>query len=175
MNLRSPFLWTFLAVLVRFGNASANEVKVYLDETRTEYIVAEKLDCKVYEGKRGITIGFKAATCFFSFGPEFNLGGSRSIAWDAAVQQIIARYKELCTRFNSGAITMMEYEERLEKIDSISKEALLLQERMNDKVKKESKEAFNELDSEVGGGQKIDTVEVGRAIDSLTIKIGDLP
>jgi len=174
VNLLALFLGAVLLVLILFGDGFA-EVKIYLDETRTQYVMAEELDCKVYEGKRGITIGFKAATCFFSFGPEFNLGGNRSIAWDSAVQQIIARYKELCTRFNSGSISMKEYEDRLEKIDNISKEALLLQEQMNDKVKKQSKEAFNELEDEVGGGQTVDNIEVGRAIDSLTIKVGDLP
>jgi len=136
-------------------------------------VMADELDCKVYEGSKGITIGFKASTCFFNFGPEFSLGGRQSIAWDAAVQQIIARYKELCTRFNSGAITMKEYEARLEKIDSISKEALLLQERMNDKVKQESKDAFSELEGEVGT-KKLDHIEVGSAIDSIGTRIDTL-
>ena len=153
-----------------YGRADA-KIKVYLDETKKEYLAVSKLDCKVYEGRAGITIGFKAGNMLFSVGPEITLGKQNAIKWDVLVQGIIARYKELCSRFNSGAMTMKSYEERLDKIDSLAREALLYQEKMNQRVKDESKSAFKELDKETRGDDAVISDRVGKEIDDINSKV----
>lgn len=124
------------------------KVKVYLDESRENYIMAEELDCDVYEENNGIGIGFKLGAFLFNIGPEITFGKTNGIEWDEMVQGIIARYKELCIRFNSGAVTLEEYKERIKEIDQIAKEALALQEKILDRVEDQSKEAFKELNRE---------------------------
>ncbi len=156
-----------------YGRAGA-KIKVYLDETKTEYLKVSKLDCKVYEGRAGITIGFKAGNMLFSFGPEVTLGKQNAIKWDVLVQGIIARYKELCSRFNSGAMTMKSYNERLDKIDSLAREALLYQEKMVQRVKDQSKDAFRELDKETKGEDAVISDRVGKEIDDIHRKVEGL-
>jgi len=151
------------------------DVKIFLDETRTNYLMVDELDCNVYEGKGGITIGFKAGNMLFSIGPEFTLGKKNSIIWDRMVQGIIVRYKELCTRFNSGAITMKEYKERIKEIDAIAKEALEFQEKMIKRVKEESKDAFKELERETKGEDFITPEKISENIEDIGMKIRNLP
>ena len=168
-SLEVSIIFIFVAYEVAYS-----AVKIYLDESREEYIMADELNCKVYEGKTGLSIGFKGSTLFFDVGPEFKLGGTNNIEWDRAVQGIIARYKELCTRFNSGAITMKEYNERLEQIDKISKEALELQERVVKGVKMESKDAFGELEMETKDRKSATPYNISRSIDNINKKLIDL-
>ena len=111
----------------------------------------------------------------FSIGPEFTLGKKNSIIWDRMVQGIIVRYKELCTRFNSGAITMKEYKERIKEIDAIAKEALEFQEKMIKRVKEESKDAFKELARETKGEDFITPEKISEKIEDIGMKIRNLP
>jgi uncharacterized membrane protein (DUF106 family) len=167
----SIILYCFILIPV-FAYA---DVKIYLDETRTNYVMADELDCSVYEGKGGITIGFKAGNMLFSIGPEFTVGKKNSIIWDRMVQGIIVRYKELCTRFNSGAITMKEYKERIKEIEAIAKEALEFQEKMIKRVKEESKDAFKELERETKGEDFITPEKISENIEDIGMKIRNLP
>jgi hypothetical protein len=150
------------------------DVKIYLDETRKEYVTVDELDCKVYEGKNGLTIGFKAGTYFFGIGPEFSIGQKNQINWDQTVQGIIVKYKELCTRFNTGAMTMKEYSERIKEIDAIAKDAMEFQEKITDRMKKRSDGMLSELDSETGKGKKSED-EIGRRIQEIGLKVEKLP
>jgi len=167
----SSILFCFILIPV----FAYSDVKIYLDETRTNYVMADELDCSVYEGKGGITIGFKAGNMLFSIGPEFTLGKKNSIIWDRMVQGIIVRYKELCTRFNSGVITMREYKERIKEIEAIAKEALEFQEKMIKRVKEESKDAFKELERETKGEEFITPEKISEKIEDIGMKIRNLP
>jgi hypothetical protein len=164
-----------LCCLILIPIFAYGDVKIYLDETRTTYVMANELDCRVYEGKGGITIGFKAGNMLFSIGPEFTVGKKNSIIWDTMVQGIMVRYKELCTRFNSGAITMKEYKERIKEIDLIAKEALEFQEKMVRKVKEESKESFKELERETKGEEFMTAEKITEIIEDIDMKIRNLP
>ncbi|MBI4681582.1 MAG: hypothetical protein HY757_00530 [Nitrospirae bacterium] len=150
------------------------KVKIYLDDSRTEYIKVDTLDCNVYEGKAGITIGFKAGNMLFSIGPEVTLGQKNSIKWDRMVQEIIARYKELCTRFNSGSITMKGYKERLKEIDGIAMEAAEFQEKILGRVRDQSKEAFNELAKDTRGEDALINDRIDKDIDDISKKVDSL-
>jgi hypothetical protein len=173
--MRRVFKSLIMVALLCISDPVDGEVKVYLDETRTEYIMADDLDCNVYEDRGGITIGFKAGNMLFSIGPEFTVGKKNSIIWDRMVQGIIVRYKELCTRFNSGAITMKEYKERIKEIDAIAKEALEFQEKMIKRVKEESKGAFKELARETKGEDFITPEKISQKIEDIGMKIRNLP
>lgn len=151
------------------------KVRIYLDETRTKSVVTSELDCKVYEGKTGLTIGFKADVLGISVGPQVTLGGSHAIQWDKAAQDLIAKYKELCTRYNAGAVTMKEYNERLEKLDNIAKEMADLQEKIMQRVKAESKEAFGELDKETKGSKpEMSKEEISEKVNEISRKLDSI-
>ena len=170
--------WTFIGLLISSllgvpGYAGA-EVKIYLDEERTRYVMAEELDCNVYEEDNGITIGFKLGNMLFGFGPELKIGGKNRIKWEKTTHAIIARYKELCARFNSGSITMKEYNDRISEIDKIAKDALEFQENQKKRVRRQASDAFDALKAETedGGGLTPDIIS-GR-LDDIGLKVRGL-
>ena len=69
----------------------------------------ETLDCRVYDTRSAsITLGFKAGNFLFEVGPEVTFGVAQGIAWDKIVQGLIARYVELCPRYNGGLVSEAE-------------------------------------------------------------------
>ena len=147
--------------------ALAGQVRIY-DEDTKEYIMADKMDCRVHKSKSGVTLGLKGGNFLFSFGPEITLGGEAKIKWEEAVQALVVRYEELCSRFNTGLLSKQEYEKRLEQINNISKEAFEFQEAKLKKVRDRAKDAFKDLDKETGrGGDE----EVERTIVIIAEKV----
>ena len=123
------------------------KVKLYLDESRTKHIMVEEQDCSVYQSKDGIiTLGFKAGGLLFNFGPELSFGKDTGINWTNLTQRLVARYLELCTRFNTGSITKSEYEKRLEKIEAIETKAFKLYQQVMEETRKRQERIFEELD-----------------------------
>lgn len=131
--------------------ALADEIKIFLDESHTKFIMVQQQDCFVHKSKDGrITLGFKAGGLFWGMGPEISFGNREGIEWDVTVQGLIARYQELCSRFNTGSLTKQEYESRLKKIEAIEHEAYTLyQEFLKAKTQKRQ-DVFDELDRETG-------------------------
>jgi len=170
-----PLLVLSIIVFLFSAYTADAAVQVYLDETRTQYTMADKLDCNIYEGKAGVTIGLKAGNLLFGVGPEFTIGKTNSIHWDSMVQGIVVRYKELCTRFNSGAISMKEYNERIKQIDVIAKEAVELQERMMKRIKQQSDDAFRELEEETGKDRRLNPDETSKEIEKINLDLSKLP
>ena len=147
--MKIVFVFNILLLMILIpSTVHAEKVKLNLDDTRTDYVMANKMDCRVHKTKKGMAIGFKAGSLLFGVGPEVTLGGEAKVAWDKAVQGIIARYEELCARFNTGMITKKEYDERLNEIDAIAEEAMDFQVSRIDKVRQRSEDVFKELDSE---------------------------
>lgn len=150
----------------------AAKVKIYNDESKTDFVMANKMDCRIHNSKRGITIGFKAGNLLFGVGPEVTFGGERGIRWEKTVQGIITRYKELCARFNTGTITQEEYEQRIGEIDAIAKEAMDFERNAVKRLKQRSNEAFSELDAELTKAPSVGYVdngieEIGRKVSGL--------
>lgn len=131
--------------------AQADQVRVY-DEDKNGYVMADKMDCRVHKSKGGVTLGLKGGNLLFSFGPEITLGGEARVKWEEAIQALVVRYEELCSRFNTGLLSKQEYEKRLEEINNVSKEAFEFQETKLKKVRDRAKDAFKELDKETGRG-----------------------
>ena len=137
-----------VAVFLLFqASIAAAEFKLYLDDSRTEHIMVEEQDCSVYKSENGkITLGFKAGGLFFGIGPEVSFGKESGINWDKLTQRLVARYLELCTRFNTGSISKSEYDKRLKKIEAIETEAYKLYQKVIEEAAKRKDRIFEELD-----------------------------
>ena len=123
------------------------EIKLYLDESRTKHIMVEEQDCSIYQSKDGnITLGFKVSGLLFGIGPEISFGNDTGINWGELSQRLVARYLELCTRFNTGSITKSEYDKRLEKIEAIETKAYKLYQQVIEETRKRRDKIFEELD-----------------------------
>ena len=146
---------------------SADQIKLYLDNTRTKHVMVEQQDCSVHKSEDGhITLGFKIGNFLFGIGPEISFGKKIGIDWDHTVQGLIARYQELCARFNTGSITKQEYEERLAKIETVEKEAYELYQEFLRKKARRKQDAFDELDRETRS-----TKAIKKAYDRINRKI----
>jgi hypothetical protein len=154
-------------VLLISTPVSADQIKLYLDNTRTEYVMAEQQDCSVHKSVDGrITLGFKVGNFLFGVGPEISFGKKTGIDWDHTVQGLIARYQEVCARFNTGSITKQEYDERLVKIENVEKEAYNLYQVFLKKKARRKQDVFDELDRATDNTQSIK-----RSYDRINRKI----
>jgi len=145
----------------------ADQIKLYLDNTRTKHIMVEQQDCSVHKSEDGrITLGFKVGNFLFGAGPEISFGKKTGIDWDQTVQGLIVRYQELCARFNTGSISKQEYEERLAKIETIEEEAYELYQEFLKKKARRKQDAFDELDRETRNSESIK-----KAYDRINSKI----
>lgn len=142
------FLILSLQVLLLFEVSIATAgFKLYLDDSRTESIMVEEQDCSVYKSENGkIVLGFKAGGLFFGIGPEITFGKDSGIDWDNLTQRLVARYLELCTRFNTGSISKSEYDKRLKKVEAIETEAYKLYQKVLEETAKRKDRIFEELD-----------------------------
>ena len=164
-----PHIKFILAGLVIFmpSLVYADQIKLYLDNTRTKHIMVEQQDCSVHKSEDGrITLGFKVGNFLFGAGPEISFGKKTGIDWDQTVQGLIVRYQELCARFNTGSISKQEYEERLAKIETIEEEAYELYQEFLKKKARRKQDAFDELDRETRNSESIK-----KAYDRINSKI----
>ena len=138
----------FVALLILFkSSTAAAEFKLYLDDSRTKYIMVEEQDCSVYETEEGkIGLGFKVGGLFFGIGPEISFGKDSGIDWGNLTQRLVARYLELCTRFNTGSISKSEYDQRLRKIETIETKAYELYQKIIEETAKRKDKLFEKLD-----------------------------
>jgi hypothetical protein len=146
MNLKVCKVLICIVVMFFDVTTAKAEFKVYLDESRTDYVMVERQDCSVYKAKDGIKLGFKAGNILFSVGPEITFGSESGIDWSGLTQKLIAQYMELCTRFNTGSIVKSEYDKRLKKIDSLEVEATKLYQKIITDAVKRTDQLFDELD-----------------------------
>jgi chaperonin cofactor prefoldin len=150
----------FVTVLFTPAQSFAGKFKLYLDDTRTEHLLVEKQDCSVHKTKDGkITLGFKAGNFLMSVGPEVTFGRKVGIDWHRTAQGLIARYQELCSRFNTGSLSKAEYEKRLKEIEKIDKDALNLYQNFLVERERQKKDLFNELDAEASNFSKMSSIK----------------
>ena len=146
--MKSIFKILLITLIISLDPSSVMaEIKLYLDESRTKHIMVEEQDCSIYQSKDGkITLGFKASGLLFGIGPEISIGNDKGINWGELSQRLVARYLELCTRFNTGSITKSEYDKRLEKIEAIETKAYKLYQQVIEETRKRRDKIFEELD-----------------------------
>ena len=148
MKINSYIIST-VAVFVLFCPLVAEaDFKLYLDDSRKAHIMVEKQDCSVYKSEDGkITLGFKAGGLFFGIGPEITFGNESGINWNNLTQRLVARYLELCTRFNTGSISKAQYDKRLKTIETVETKAYKLYQKMLEETSKRKEKMFKELDA----------------------------
>ncbi len=140
----------------------------------------EQLDCEVYEREKyGVTAGFSVGNLLLSAGPEVTLSYEQGIAWDKVVQGLIARYVEVCTRYNAGMVSAEQYAQRVKEIETIHQEAQRYEQQMLKATRGRANDAFAELDNMLpsqgreqqpkGGGKSI-----AQGLKVLGTRIDDL-
>tara|TARA_Y100001934_G_C12038939_1_gene625077 strand:- start:297 stop:758 length:462 start_codon:yes stop_codon:yes gene_type:complete len=144
----NPCIIAAVAVFILFHPLVAEaKFKLYVDDSRKKYIMVEEQDCSVYRSEDGkISLGFKAGGLFFGIGPEITFGKEYGINWNNLTQRLVARYLELCTRFNTGSISKAEYDKRLKTIETIETKAYELYKKMLEETTKRNEKMFKELD-----------------------------
>lgn len=111
----------------------------------------EKLDCSVYETKTvNFSVAFKVAQFFFNVIPEVGYSKRTGVAWDKVVHGTIARYVELCNRYNAGLVSKAEYEARLKDIEALYKETQEMEAKLYEATRQRAKTAGDELDEVFG-------------------------
>jgi len=121
----------------------------------------EKMDCRVYETKStSFGVGLKFGAMLLpllgplspsaSVTPLVNFDQKTGVAWDKAVHGIIARYVELCSRYNAGLVSKEEYDARLKEIEGLYKEAQGLEAKLLEETRSHARQAADELSKELG-------------------------
>lgn len=124
---------------------------ILAEQARAGEPPSEKLDCRVYDKKTSkIGLGFKVASFLFKAGPEISYDAQQGVTWDRTVQSFIVRYVELCERYNGGLVTKSDYDQRLNQMEGIYKEAQQVESKLYETTRNRAKESSNELDELVG-------------------------
>jgi hypothetical protein len=95
--------------------------------------------------------------------------------WDKSVHHMVAQYKELCSRFNSGGISQAAYDQRVAEIDQLWAEAQGIRQNALEVIRGHGQESFNELDRSSGdtpASLDESRQRVVGAIDALVLKLG---
>ena len=110
-----------------------------------------KLDCRIYETKKfDTTIAVQAAQFFFSLSPSIGFSRETGVAWDKVAHGTIARYVELCTRYNAGLVSKEEYEARVRDIDGVYREAQAIEAKHFETTRNRAKGASDDLERTLG-------------------------
>jgi hypothetical protein len=134
----------------------------------------KKMDCRVYETKTtsfGMGLRFGAMLLplvgpFVSATPMAGFDQKTGVTWDKAVHGLIARYVELCNRYNAGLVEKAEYETRLHEIEGLYKEGQGLEPKLFEATRSHAQEAAAELSQELGRKKtsQVETVAAGRQL-----------
>ena len=102
----------------------AGSLKLYDDDSKTTFTMVEPMDCSILKTTaNGVTLGFKFGAAFIGVGPEITFCEREQVKWEEAVQGLMVQYKELCARFNTGAISQKGYETRIRELDAAYQKA----------------------------------------------------
>jgi len=117
----------------------------------------EKMDCRIYETKTssfGLGVRFGAMLLPLlgplspsaSAAPTVTFDRKTGVAWDKTVHGLVARYVELCTRYNAGLVTKQEYEARMKEIEGIHKDMAGLESKVFEETRGHAQSAQQDLD-----------------------------
>ncbi|MFZ3013042.1 MAG: hypothetical protein WA045_04980 [Nitrospira sp.] len=136
-----------------------------------------KLDCSIYETKEtNFGLAFKVAHFLFNTGPEFSFSRKTGVAWDKVIHGTIARYVELCNRYNAGLVTKAEYEARMKEIESLYKETKEMEAKLYAATRQRARDAGDELDDMLGRSRKTTNPKAGleASVESLAERVEQL-
>ncbi|MBP8116156.1 MAG: hypothetical protein KAY09_00360 [Nitrospira sp.] len=138
---------------------------------------ATKLDCSVYETKSmNVSAAFTVAHFIFNIIPSIGFSRTTGVAWDKVVHGTIARYVELCNRYNAGLVDKAEYEARLKEIEALYKETKDMEEKLFAATRLRAKNSVDELDEMLGRKRKPTTLppELEASVKALAEKVDGL-
>ena len=138
---------------------------------------ATKLDCSVYETKSmNVSAAFTVAQFIFNIIPSIGFSRTTGVAWDKVVHGTIARYVELCNRYNAGLVDKAEYEARLKEIEALYKETKDMEEKLFAATRQRAKNSSDEMDEMLGRKRKAPSVpaEVEASVKALAEKVESL-
>ncbi|HRB82073.1 MAG TPA: hypothetical protein PK614_07400 [Nitrospira sp.] len=155
-----------LALLMTVGSGVAT--------TKAVEPPATKLDCSVYETKSmNVSAAFTVAQFVFNIIPSIGFSRTTGVAWDKVVHGTIARYVELCNRYNAGLVDKAEYEVRLKEIEALYKETKEMEEKLFAATRQRAKASGDEMDEALGRKRKDSSVppEVEASVKALAEKV----
>lgn len=133
-----------------------------------------KLDCSIYETKEtNLGAAFKVAQFIFKVGPEFSFSRRSGVAWDKAVHGTIARYVELCNRYNAGAVTKAEYEARMREIEGLYKETKEMEAKLYAATRQRARDAGDELEEALGRSRRAPAAPTKASLEASVEALAD--
>ena len=104
----------------------------------------EKQDCEIMKYESGsITLGFKAGSLGWGVGPEISFGSTSGVVWKENLQYMVAEYQELCSRFNTGRVSKIQYDEEIQLIIQRSRNFTF---EMNEVFRRKKQSMFDEME-----------------------------
>ena len=166
-----------LGVLVMTACASS-PMLVRVDDDGPAMREVQKLDCGVYDSRgEAMRVGVDFGLLFqiVRGGPYVEKAQIASMNWDKSVHHMVAQYKELCTRYNSGGISQAAYDQRVAEIDQFWAEAQGIRQNANDAIRGHGQASFGELDratADAPSSAEESGQNIAVAIDALVSKLG---
>jgi hypothetical protein len=164
-------------LLVGAAGCAATTVRVPIADGASETRETQKLDCGVYDERtKSLTVGLSFSALFgaAAAGPYVTSAETAGVKWEKAAQMVVAQYKEVCSRYNAGAISQPSYDSRISEIDALYAEAQGIRASADSVIRGHSKEAFADLDKNTseGGDQIAQAQQVVVSIDVFYAKVG---
>ncbi len=107
-------------------------------------VFAEQQDCDIMKYESGnITLGFKAGGFGWGVGPEVSFGSESGVVWNDNLQYMVAEYQELCSRFNTGRVSKIQYDEEIQLIIQRSRNFTF---KMNEVFRRKKQSMFDEME-----------------------------
>jgi hypothetical protein len=105
----------------------------------------EKQDCEIMKYESGsITLGFKAGSLGWGVGPEISFGSTSGVVWKENLQYMVAEYQELCSRFNTGRVSKIQYDKEIQLIIQRSRNFTF---KMNEVFRRKKQSMFQEMEN----------------------------
>ena len=105
----------------------------------------EKQDCDIMDyDSFSITLGFKAGGLFWGVGPEVSFGSQSGVVWRDNLQYMVAEYQELCSRYNTGRVSKVEYDKEIQLIIQRSRDFTF---KMNEAFRRKKQLMFQEMEN----------------------------
>ena len=93
-----------------------------------------------------VTLGFKAGGLFWGVGPEVSFGSQSGVVWRDNLQYMVAEYQELCSRYNTGRMSKVEYDKEIQLIIKRSRNFTF---KMNEVFRQKKQSMFDEMEKEI--------------------------
>jgi hypothetical protein len=172
-------IWLRLGLCATLAAAAcASTVQVPVDAGRTQFREMPKLDCKVYDQRgRALTAEVRFAQLWGAQADGATVQRAELVGarFQKGVQALVVQSKELCGRYNGGAVTQEEYDARLAEIDQLYAEAAGVRQSVDETIRRHSRDSFGDLDKETGAPAPAATADpesVVAAVDALVNKLG---